>query len=1249
MQQEEILFYGGMNSDDDPRFLPQGDYVEAQYMRGQAFTSGTGQVLTTIAGNRLVNNAGLAAGTNTVIGACPIYQTGTFANGIIFFVHNSTALHSIWYFNILTEAYTLVIQNSILNFQLTRKIINAFVLDGKLYWTDGYFTNYAQVGSNANIFNYNPPRMLNLARAIAGYSSVTMQTFDVIKWPPRFAPTAVYTDNPSSSFNLYGSLFQFRYKYIYENNEESCWSPISDLPLPENGYWMSGENTRDIQDNEIDVTYNTGSEMVLKIIHSFRLGNSGEFTDWLTIDKAEQGLANNVNDTVSFFNNSFGLSSPFNAPNFHTVPQVAGCQELLTGRGGELSYGDIRESFDPVNLNVQTSFDLKPVLYQRNAAVTNAFFANANPSVGVFTGQINLIQSNFVWSYQVGDIFVFQFEVTNVLPLPLGVHTFYYDVQDTDTDVDALLLNLEDFFDNLGFVTTVINGTTKTLTITGLQFVSAVANNGQLVVLKNVRPIRTWKTGTTHKIGIKYEDRANRESAVQYIDAGELVIPSYSQNDTSAFSNVRLPYTILAQMTIAHTPPEFATHYRICTQYSTTISSFGWYSVFSTTTVPNNPIRLRIILDIFYLVRFGVSNVHQITTGDKVRFIRKGADFDPAFDNQSPYIDTDTDFVFTVMEYVAGGQNGYDYIDVEFFDTTQYAPEILAYIQSYIVGSNIEIYTEKKVGNIEVWHETPVAFPILNAAQTGRVHGGASISGEVVEMILADQDGIFSGDLSMAVGYPIGITGNLNTGIYTIATAVYDDVTDTTTLTFTTSFPDDAFVGAYTVLFQQTSTLPALVLLGGDQGCGDIYLRQRTHETGLTGAGIVVSNVQSKRFYAPWLEDPAYSDYFPSSVNGEGRIGIENPFEKGKRLRATVVHGKTYIFESNVNNICVFEFQDREQLNDTYGPVRRLSMKGDTLQCIQERKNTSIYIQRALALDPNGAVQYTSSDKTFGGKRERQEEFGTSNPESVIPTDQGIFYYDFYNGKFVVSTNNGQQSISDGNFKFNAASAAITSAFATTSASAYCVGFHDMQNNEVGWIFNRPVDDRGAAYLKGVVFNYEQKRWKFYTSHNPTWVMNNGEFLCEWSGAQLYVDNQTLVGSTPNFATFFGVIRKVSVSFISKFTPQIIKKWHSIIIKSQGNSIRWELPEIKIPANLSYGEMESRILSNSFSIKEGYQAANYKRDLNSPNYASQDLALINGTELRGVYASHLMTLTGENKQTTLFGCNVKGTDSEAKQ
>jgi len=1239
---EDILFYGGINTDDEDRLMPDGDYREAVYLRGQSFVAGSGNVLQNLPGNLLTNNPSLAGGTNEVIGACPWYETLV----VFYFVWNSAGNHSIWRHNVSANTIALVVQNANLNFQRFQKIVNAFVVNGTLYWTDGYFSNYLQVTGNSQAYNFNPPRALNLD-AVSGYPSFDFQCFDAIKWPPRFAPGVEYNNNPNPAINLYGRLYQFVYRYIYEKNAESVWSPISDLPLPKDGYWMSGENTLSNTDNQIDVTYNSGHFTVKKVQLAVRIGNDGEFRVFKTIDKAALGLANNTNYTVPFINDTYGESLPLNIPQFDYLPQVAGCQELLPGRGGEIAYGDVRESFDPVGLQVTLHYDAYPVPDNQRAALPWARFYNNTQFNFVIVVPSTGSNANDYF-YNVGDIITFQL----IEPIGSNAETYFYEVQPTDVDYATLLISIRDYFISLGFTATIVppptgGGVQNGVRIDGrIHAFPSAANNGDMTLIRPVRPIRTWKTGTIHNIGVKYEDRANRSGAVQYVPAGQLVIPSYSQIDTSAFVNTRLAFYLVPRIEINHNPPEWATHYRICTQHSINIESFGMYGVYGSGVVQGNSMRKRIILEGFYQNQFGVRPVHQIAKGDKVRFIRKGANFEAAFDYLPPYVGAGQDVVLTVMEYVAGGANGLDYIDVEYFDDSLYTNQSIfaAITARWIRGCQIEIYRERQTAEIEPWFETPQAIEIRGANTAQRAHNGSRLIDSVVSMDDGTQQIIVSGDITIAVGRAITISGagGGNDGVYTITTATYDFTNDETTITVVETIPATTTGGSYVIALNQTNTFPAVVLLGGKQGCGDIYIRQRYLGTGMETVTIPIPVWQ--RAIGLWHEDPAYSDYFNSSWFGRGRIAIEDPNERTKRLKGTVVHSKNYLQDTNINGLHTFEFQDRENLLEMNGILERLVVVGDTLMCIQERENTSIYLQKSLSVDPNGSVTFASSSKTFADKRPRMEFYGTAHPESVVKTDMGVFYYDVYNGKFIWASNNGQKSISDGEYKFNAGSAALTSRFQNL-ANFFCVGFHDMENNEIGWSFR--ADGQNIT----VVFNYEIGRWKYFMTHRPDWVMWNGEVLVEWNAGQLYRMNQELSGTAPNYNTFFGTIRDSSVTFLSRNPPTLIKRWSggAIGVKSHGSSAPWALQSMTIPANLSYTQMNTFIPSSSFKIREGIYWASYKKDVNSPNFASIDLALVNGRELRGIAAEHKLLLSGEDEKTTLFSVHISNIVSEVKK
>ena len=188
--------------------------------------------------------------------------------------------HTIWRYSTQDLTYTKILEDSILNFKLDYPIYHAAVVNNLLYWTDNYFNSY-----EGNDFN--PPRKINIEKAILytesggtdpnGYSEITFDNLDWIKHPPLFSPEPAYfTDTTETANNLKNKLFQFRYQYIYDDNEESAWSAISIMALPPSGEYISQTvNIDPYVDNGINVSLNTGSSIARLIRVAYRIGNTG--------------------------------------------------------------------------------------------------------------------------------------------------------------------------------------------------------------------------------------------------------------------------------------------------------------------------------------------------------------------------------------------------------------------------------------------------------------------------------------------------------------------------------------------------------------------------------------------------------------------------------------------------------------------------------------------------------------------------------------------------------------------------------------------------------------------------------------------------------------------------------------------------------------------------------------------------------------------------------------------------------------
>ena len=99
---------------------------------------------------------------------------------------------------------------------------------------------------------------------IGGPVGQRIEYFEVIKAPPSILPEVDYindTDFPIN--NLYKKFFQFRYRFVYDDNEKSVWSAISKMPIPENSI-DDGSNTQGGFQNSITIVVKTGDLNVAK-------------------------------------------------------------------------------------------------------------------------------------------------------------------------------------------------------------------------------------------------------------------------------------------------------------------------------------------------------------------------------------------------------------------------------------------------------------------------------------------------------------------------------------------------------------------------------------------------------------------------------------------------------------------------------------------------------------------------------------------------------------------------------------------------------------------------------------------------------------------------------------------------------------------------------------------------------------------------------------------------------------------------
>lgn len=155
--QEQDLVYGGMNQDDDIRFVEPGDYISAQnFVNG---IGGAGGVGSNYRSTLKLDLDFLPVGTNTCIGAIEDKSART----VIAFFHNTMFNHSIVRYQYKENGseignVKMVANGNYLDFHKENLIHSAAIINGSLlYWTDAK--------GDMKTIEGNSPRKLNIDKS----------------------------------------------------------------------------------------------------------------------------------------------------------------------------------------------------------------------------------------------------------------------------------------------------------------------------------------------------------------------------------------------------------------------------------------------------------------------------------------------------------------------------------------------------------------------------------------------------------------------------------------------------------------------------------------------------------------------------------------------------------------------------------------------------------------------------------------------------------------------------------------------------------------------------------------------------------------------------------------------------------------------------------------------------------------------------------------------------------------------------
>ena len=549
---------GKMDLETTPYQLANGDYP---YALNISSTSTDGSFKPMI-GNRVVSYT-MPDGTNKVIG----FKDDVIRDRCFYFVWNSNGNHSILIFNKTARTVQKLLEDitdtgnlSILNFDLNRKITGIDILyrdsdEGDiLSWTDGVTS----------------PKEAIIDKLLNGdYGVVLEEYIEAGKRPPLNSPVVDYINDNSRNVNsLRRKLFQFKFRWVYDDFSKSTWSPVSKCPLP-NGLFADPDLDSDPgYNNAIDISINTGNIKVTRIEIAGRVSLGNVWSDFFLVDsvsKSDLLLSDGSVYVYRFFNDAVYPYVDVNESNllFDWMPRLAKAQGLANGN--VKVYGNITEGYNRVT---DLSISVESELRVNDSGVfngpptmvwdTSSFFGGNNDGLLIFEGT-PIVGTRYLvlWreSQYVGPTIFMDYtsvlgDTNNSIAAAMAAQR--------PSDVSIVVNNQITIILSSGDVTASIYYTQVYASTSG-----AGSSNGYE---------GTWNWWSRYLIGIVYFDEQGRTNGVHLDKTVGRANSDVSTQPYQLTSNVGM--TPALTVSINHNPPSWAKSYQIVRSRNLSIGDF---------------------------------------------------------------------------------------------------------------------------------------------------------------------------------------------------------------------------------------------------------------------------------------------------------------------------------------------------------------------------------------------------------------------------------------------------------------------------------------------------------------------------------------------------------------------------------------------------------------------------------------------------------------------------------------------------
>lgn len=1080
------------------------------------------------------------------------------------------------------------------------------------------------------------------------YFGIDWQALDRIKYPPMEAPGVSYiTDSTKKTNHLRGKLFQFSYRWMYDDNENSVWSPFSDVPLPTKSEFINGSyDDLVVVDNVINVWINSGPQEVKRVEIAVREGNTGDWKlakRWEKYDEAGDYLIDptdshvvipsEMNVLFQFYNNEVfeGLPQDDISRPFDYVAQISANQELV--EKNRLIDSNYVEGFNNVDTDLKlTSFTSPTHIGTTLSDITYGPFIY--PTYG---NDMFFARSLFAHQVSGGDGDIYLCSILNIYPL-------YTRGGIAVVNIDCRGFNYKDEYNDTASIPAeyygkfirglaVVDTTGKTFeqfrneVISQLRYSSsfnsviAFSNNNSMGFDRWGEYTSIYPNGSdwnnlpynmnpNHVIGIVMMSSPEDDSLGWDPSLPTHFITATTTNIADDFAKIStfksgMDYTVgvvyfdragrcgavnpnLASIRIPHLAESGISNFikKNTIRWELSSKPPDWSAQYALFYAPRTSIN-------YYLY----ANVKSFKVGSKTGTIVLDVNTDVLFSGELM-----PKFNIKLYEWEQGDRCRFVFLRQ---DNGQYKT-VTQYIDKEILGmftppDDAVYYLRDK----EKDHVTDVNGNKISAGSASRI---------IIEDFDYAGNGFTNDNVIVEIYRPSKETSNILFYQFTSRLPIIEPYTANRCHgikpTNYTVITGDAAIIPTAWDRRQTATLSAR----GTFKFGNAYIFNR-----FTG-----------RVFP--CESQWYSDFYDSQDINIGRPNVINKNMRRQQFYSNFRWGGRYIENTQVNDLSKFNATDFDSLAEKYEEINYASEKGYTLRVLQKNKPTSIFIGKAglKQADLTGKDLVTITDQVVGSVNVLDYDYGTIFPDAVVETSRYIYFYDIYQGVFCRWADNGIEPVSDYGMKkwFRDQSRALLESGVD---NVKVIATHEREFDNVIISF---IDLVNPENNETIVFHEPDNTWTNFLDLTPDYYGQAGIYLYSSILGKIYLHNK---GTDYNH--FYGAEVTPEIEFVTNAEPTRNKVLNALEVHSDKV---WSVSDVTINNNGTV--MQSRINENKFVNREGVKVAAFMRDMLTSG-VSKLSNLVNGRPLRGQSAK--ITLEGpEGEDVSIFGANVKHTISE---